>query len=275
MQDSTDYSPEAVTALIEQTPEIIEAATEAGRAALLKYGDPRYTAHYETATIADISGMYIGPAINRVKFDKGGSGEVPAELSTAAHLAHAAAELRRVTRSLRAYLKNGLDDMMRMERESYEDEVRTLARELAVGGQALAEYRAIAAPSTPAIDLDATYTVTYPGDTEPTVIIPTVRTKTRPDGVVLTIIKGLTPLFAKRVDAIADEGNRMHTLTILGGAMICIRDTPEDDAPENGSMAGSYWRDRGTLATTYYGTRDLPVSAVLDLAEQLRAQLGL
>jgi len=123
-----------------------------------------------------------------------------------------------------------------------------------------------------ALDLSATYTVTYPGNTEPTTITPTVRTKTRPDGVTLTIVKGLTPLLADHIDAITDEGDRMHALNVLGGATIFISDTPDDEVDDS-EHSGSYYRDRGTLSTTYYGARGLPVSAVLDLAEQLRTQL--
>lgn len=122
-------------------------------------------------------------------------------------------------------------------------------------------------------NLSTTYTVTFPGDTEATTITPTVRTKTRPDGVTLTIVKGLAPLLADHIDAITDEGDRLHALTALSGATIYISDTPEDDRPENGESSGSFWRDRGTLSTTYYGAPGLPVSTVLDLAEQLRAQL--
>lgn len=125
------------------------------------------------------------------------------------------------------------------------------------------------------LNLNATYTLTYAGDTEATTVTPTVRTRVR-DGKTLTVIKNLAPLLADQIDAIADEGNRLHTLTVLSGAAIFITDTPEDDAPADGEMrSGSYFRDRGTLSTTYYGSGHLPVETVLDLAEQLRAQLGL
>lgn len=123
------------------------------------------------------------------------------------------------------------------------------------------------------LNLSATYVVTYPGDTEPTTITPTVRIKTRADGVTLTIIKNLAPLLADRIDAIADERDRLHTLTVLSGAIIFISDTPDDEM-DDGAHSGSYYRDRGTLSTTYYGARGLPVDVVLDLAEQLRVQLG-
>jgi hypothetical protein len=122
------------------------------------------------------------------------------------------------------------------------------------------------------LNLSATYTVTYPGDTEPTTITPTVRTKKRGD-VTLTIVKGLAPLLADQINAITDEGNRLHTLTVLSNAIIAIRDTPDDEMPD-GVFGGSVYRDRGQLGTTYYGTRDLPVDTVLDLAERLRTHLS-
>ena len=92
------------------------------------------------------------------------------------------------------------------------------------------------------LNLSATYVVTYPGDTEPTTITPTVRIKTRADGVTLTIIKNLAPLLADRIDAIADERDRLHTLTVLSGAIIFISDTPDDEM-DDGAHSGSYYRD--------------------------------
>lgn len=117
------------------------------------------------------------------------------------------------------------------------------------------------------LDLTATYTVTYPGDTTPTVITPTVRTRDR-DGVQITTVRRLAPLLAGRIDRITDEGDRLHTLTVLASAVIAIR--PDSDPDGDTGQT----RDHGRLATTYPGTRDLPVSVVLDLAEQLRTTLG-
>jgi hypothetical protein len=122
------------------------------------------------------------------------------------------------------------------------------------------------------LDLTASHTATYPGDTQPTTITPTIRTKVR-NGVTLTIVSGLAPLLADQIDAIADEGDRLHTLTVLRGDMLTIRDTPDDAMPD-GVTGGCLYRDQGTLGTTYMGTRDLPAAVVLDLAERLRAQLG-
>lgn len=117
------------------------------------------------------------------------------------------------------------------------------------------------------LDLTATYTVTYPGDTTPTVITPVVRTRDR-DGVQITTVRRLAPLLAGRIDRITDEGDRLHTLTVLAAAVIAIR--PDSDPDGDTGQT----RDHGRLATTYPGTRDLPVSVVLDLAEQLRTTLG-
>lgn len=274
MQDTTDYDETAVAEALTQAKPLITGATEVGREILAEHGDPLYADSYADATITAMSEKYVSPMINRIKWASGGPHEVPAHISAGAHLIHDGAKLNRTIGTIRMYREELEEGALSAERTLwYQEAVRTLYASLAAVRAALAERQPA---TTPTLDMDATYTVTYPGDTEPTTITPTVRTKTRPDGVTLTIIKGLTPLLAERVDAIADESNRMHTLIVLGGAMICIRDTPEDDAPEDESesMAGSYWRDRGTLATTYYGTRDLPVSAVLDLAEQLRIHLA-
>lgn len=120
------------------------------------------------------------------------------------------------------------------------------------------------------INLGATYTVTYPGDDSPTTIRTVVRARPT-DGGEMIVVRNLAPLLAEQIDAIADEGDRLHTLTVLSGAIIGIRDTPDDTIPD-GELSGSTYRDRGMLGTTYAGTRDLPVDTVLDLAEKLREQ---
>lgn len=116
------------------------------------------------------------------------------------------------------------------------------------------------------IDLTATYSVTYPGDTTPTVITPQVRTRVR-DGVRVTTVRRIAPLLADRIGAIPDESDRLHTLTALATAVIAIRDRADSYGDTTQSRAD------GRLATTYTGTRDLPVSVVLDLAEEIRAAL--
>lgn len=138
--------------------------------------------------------------------------------------------------------------------------------------KALAEYQATQPQVDAAVDLDASYTTTYVGDDTPTTITPQVRTKVK-NGVTITIVSNLAPLLAGKIDVIKDSATRRSTLLTLRNAVIAIRDTPDDTIPD-GPMSGSYYRDRGTLGTTYYGTGDLPVSAVLDLAERLRAHLG-
>lgn len=115
------------------------------------------------------------------------------------------------------------------------------------------------------LDLNATYTWTQAGDTTPTTVTPKIRTRTTPDGKHLTIIRGLTPLLADRIDAITDEGDRMHTLIALSGASIVISDQPRSIPVDT--------RDEGRLAVNYQGTRSIPVGVVLDLAEQLRNAL--
>ncbi|AJP04803.1 hypothetical protein TU94_28515 [Streptomyces cyaneogriseus subsp. noncyanogenus] len=140
----------------------------------------------------------------------------------------------------------------------------SLAARIAIGAMKHPRRR----EATPVIDLTATYTFTHPGATRPTVVTPKIRHR-EIDGEHRIIIRGLAPLLASHLDAIADEGDRLHTLTVLASANIVISDTP-----------GEYFtnlittRDDGRLATTYTGTRALPTSVVLDLAEQLRTQLA-
>lgn len=140
----------------------------------------------------------------------------------------------------------------------------------AINAASLAHRIAIAAMRTrkaTTVDLNATYTYTRVGDTQPWTISPRVKTRRTASGLTLTSIDRLAPLLADRIDAIADEGDRLHTLTMLEGARIYISDKPRDLDPAT-------IRDEGRLATTYRGTRDLPVDAVLDLAEKIRAALA-
>ncbi|MFJ8677287.1 hypothetical protein [Streptomyces sp. NPDC093589] len=116
------------------------------------------------------------------------------------------------------------------------------------------------------IDLSATYTISD-GPSAGTVVTPKVRTRER-NGHTVTIIRGLAPLLADRIDAIADLGNRLHALEVLASACIVFSD--EEGEFYTGGISS---RDNGRLRTTYAGTPDLPVDVVLDLGEQLRTQL--
>ncbi|MFE4915862.1 helix-turn-helix domain-containing protein [Streptomyces sp. NPDC056652] len=117
------------------------------------------------------------------------------------------------------------------------------------------------------LDLNATYTITE-GPRAGTTITPAIRNRVR-DGHTTTIIRGLAPLLADRIDAITDTGSRLHTLEVLLGAGITITDETGDFFDNSISI-----RDEGRLVTSYAGTKDLPVEAVLDLAEKLRDQLA-
>lgn len=124
--------------------------------------------------------------------------------------------------------------------------------------------------TTPVIDLTATYTYTQAGDTEPTTITPTVKHRTvRRTGANTIVISDLAPLFADRFDAITDEGDRVHALTVFRAARIVICDTPDAD------WAGDpQAREDGQLCTTYRGgAAGITIDDVLDLAAQLRTQL--
>lgn len=132
--------------------------------------------------------------------------------------------------------------------------------------------RRIALGRKPAmIDLDASYTwTTWTGTrSEEITITPKVSDRTTVRGRIVSI-KGLAPLLADHINAITDDGDRGHTLTVLSGATIALRDQEPD-----GFAAGVtiHTRMGGRVATTYTGTPDLPVDVVLDLGERLHAQL--
>lgn len=91
-------------------------------------------------------------------------------------------------------------------------------------------------------------------------------------GMTITSIAQIAPLLADRTNAITDEGNRLHTLVVLGTARIYLRSIGDENTA-TGKDAASSWREFGQVATDYIGTPDLPVSAVLDLAEQIRTAL--
>lgn len=118
-----------------------------------------------------------------------------------------------------------------------------------------------------AIDLNATYTWTEP-DGYQTAVTPKIRDRIRPTGRIVSI-SGLAPLLADHIDAITNDDDRIHALTILAGAVIALREDPE-------SYAGGvpiHTRMDGRVSTTYVGAPGLPVDVVLDLGERLHAQL--
>lgn len=126
--------------------------------------------------------------------------------------------------------------------------------------------------ATMSLDLNATYTHTYAGTTEPTVITPVIKTRIR-GGATITTVRNLAPLLADRIHAITDEAQRLHTLEALRTASINISDQADETSAE-GTDGLITWRDNGRLATGYQGTSGLPVETVLDLAEALRAHLA-
>ncbi|MFC8008705.1 helix-turn-helix domain-containing protein [Streptomyces cinereoruber] len=121
------------------------------------------------------------------------------------------------------------------------------------------------------IDLATTYTWTPAGRTSPVTVTPAVSSSVEEDGTV-TVVTGLAPLLADHINAIEQDGDRLHTLTVLAKAEIVYCDTP-DDAPFN--IPGVTSLDRGQICVQYAGTRDLLVDTVVDLALRLRNQLGL
>lgn len=117
------------------------------------------------------------------------------------------------------------------------------------------------------IDLNVSCTWTE-ADGYKRTVTPKVSDRTSPTGRVVSV-RGLAPLLADRIDAITDAGNRVHTLTVLSGAVIALREEPKR-FPGGITI---HTRQDGRISTTYVGTPHLPVETVLDLAEQLRTQL--
>lgn len=115
------------------------------------------------------------------------------------------------------------------------------------------------------IDLTATYTWTDPGCGAKTTTVK-VADRTRRTGRVISV-RGLAPLLAEQIDAIADEGDRVHTLIVLEGAVIALREDGSDRAGRPGTAMD------GRVHTSYVGTRHLPLETVLALGERLHAQL--
>lgn len=120
-------------------------------------------------------------------------------------------------------------------------------------------------------DLTASYTYTenlgFGRDPETHTLTPKIRTTVR-DGATITTIRNIHSLLADRIDAIADLGNRLHTIQVLKCSIV-ISDQGGEFANLN-----IHTRDGGKVRTAYAGTRDIPVDMVLDLAEQLRDQLA-
>lgn len=140
----------------------------------------------------------------------------------------------------------------------------------AIDAASLAHRIAIAtmcARKAPSMDFNATYTYTSLGDTKPRTISPRIKTRVTKSGRTLSSIDRFLPFLADKVEAIEDEGARLRTLTALEEARIYISDQPRPLMHATG-------RDDGRIATDYRGTPDLPISVVLDLAEQIRAALA-
>lgn len=138
----------------------------------------------------------------------------------------------------------------------------SLTARIAIGAMRTRKDKAV-------IDLNASYTFTHAGASEPTTITPIVKRRTSQYGGNIITVKGLIPLFADRFDAITDEGARLHALTVFSRASIAISDVydPEDNDPQT--------RDGGRLRTSYRGdAAGITVDDVLDLAARLRDQLA-
>jgi hypothetical protein len=123
------------------------------------------------------------------------------------------------------------------------------------------------------MDLTATYTVTLPGDTGPRTIAPMVKRRTRADGEKLTTITGLAPLLATHINAITDDGDRLHVLTLLDRARIVLSDRGDpgwEQSPPFGVAIG----EQGRIRIQYQDNALLPVAVLLDLAVRLRDEVA-
>ncbi|MFJ2882410.1 hypothetical protein [Streptomyces sp. NPDC087272] len=118
------------------------------------------------------------------------------------------------------------------------------------------------------IDL-ATATYSYVLDGIPSTVRTIVKHRTvRTTGERLIYIRGLAPLLAGHIDAITDEGDRLSALVVLDGTRITLGERQSEVWPGILSV-----RHGGLVRTDYTGTPRLPVSRVLDIAEQLYHQV--
>ncbi|THA29229.1 hypothetical protein E6R18_25320 [Streptomyces sp. A1277] len=106
------------------------------------------------------------------------------------------------------------------------------------------------------IDLTATYTWTPVGQDTPRTITPTVKHRVNGRGIDTINITGLIPLFAGRLDAITDEGDRLHALTVLSTAMLSI------------------WGNGETRTTYRGGAAGITVDEIVELGNKIRTQLA-
>ncbi|MBL3664477.1 helix-turn-helix domain-containing protein [Streptomyces sp. M2CJ-2] len=98
----------------------------------------------------------------------------------------------------------------------------------------------------------------------------TIKTRTKPTGETLTKVTGYSALLADKLAHHADAGDRIHAANVLDQTVIILSDTP--DADWDGEPGA---RHAGTVRTSYRGgAAGVTVDDVLDLAEQLRAQLA-
>lgn len=124
--------------------------------------------------------------------------------------------------------------------------------------------------TAPVIDLTASYTFTHAGAHEDATVTPVIKRRTTPYGGNTITVSSLIPLFADRFDAIPDDGDRVHALTVFSSARIVIAETPDPDWDDDPQA-----RDHGRLRTTYRGgAAGISITDVLDLAEKLRTQLS-
>lgn len=146
----------------------------------------------------------------------------------------------------------------------------SLATRIAIG----AMKRSARKETAPVIDLNTSYTYNTPtpDGVSPVTITPAVKTTTRRNGSTWTTITGLAALFADHLDAITDDGDRVHTTIVLSSSQITITDQTEDGPDE--IINGIAFLDQGRLRVKHQAAREIPMDAVIELAKQLRAQLS-
>lgn len=172
--------------------------------------------------------------------------------------ASAAAQAGVTVATIRTWCRRGVITATKQAGRWIIDSVSLTAR-IAIG----AWKRPTRTEATPVIDLTATYThPLLPGE-EPRHFAVKIKERTTRDGERLISVRCLIPLFADRFDAIPDEGDRIHALTVFQSASIVISDRSDAD-----------WDNTPQAREGGRGAAGITVADVLDLAARLRTQLA-
>ncbi|MDX3329685.1 hypothetical protein PV405_34385 [Streptomyces sp. ME02-6979-3A] len=141
----------------------------------------------------------------------------------------------------------------------------SLAHRIAIGARRTRK-------ATMTLDLTASITLPamYKGDT-PQTLTPVIKRRIdKRTGANVITVRSWVPLIADKLNAIPDEGDRLHCVNVLASTVIVISDTPDAEWADDPQA-----REDGQLRTSYRGDiRQVTIGDVLDLAAQLRTQLA-